>query len=979
MKRQLSAILIVAAIFSCRAIGASAAEPNLEAGFQNPPPSARPWVFWFWINGNISKEGITADLEAMKKVGIGGVLWMEVSGQWWAPEGKVVPASPQWHEMMQWAIRECDRLGLEFDISVDFGYGSGGPHITPELSMQKLVWSETEVEGGKVVDVLLAKAKVEKNVSAWLRPGAQIKPEVLEMLQRADSYRDTAVVAIPLAGSPRDCAWRISDLDAKSGLTVREPRRRNPATQPPAGAVTPLDRVIDLTDKMDRQSRLTWDAPAGKWLIMRYGHASNMKMTRPCPALAVGLECDRLAKAGIEAHYEGFLKKIFEDADAAAGRALTTVHIDSWEAGCQNWTATMPAEFKARRGYDLRPWLPVLTGRVVGSLEQSERFLWDLRATASELTRDNYARRLKELARPHGIKLSIEAYGRLCIDNLQYGGVSDMPISEFWARGTDLFPAPGSYDPSSKAMASVAHAYGMPVVGAEAFTSDRGWRDTPFTLKAMGDMAFERGVNRYIFHLSAHQAYENMIPGLTHRKWGQHIQRYNTWWDYSRPWMEYIARSQHLLQQGQFVADVAWWFGEGAPLRVNDMTLEMPAGYDYDLCSCENVMAMSVKDGRLLLPSGASYQYLLLPASDRMTVPLTRKVKELVESGAHVIGGAKPKAAPGLTDYPRCDQEVARIGAELWEGGRVIAGKSLAEVFKQDGLQPDFEAGAGLIYHHRRSGAAELYFVANQENRPLERVCAFRVTGKKPELWDPETGAMRALTDYIEREGRISVPLHFEPLQSWFVVFRAGTGSAAQAEKRPNFVAPRELRTIGGVWEVRFDPKWGGPDKAVRFETLTDWSRHGDPRIHYYSGTATYHTAFTLSEAEAAGSEGRLWLDLGAVEVMGRVRVNGRECGVVWKPPYRVEISGAAKAGENALEIDAVNLWINRMIGDEQLPEDAEWKDFETLAGWPEWFKAGQKRPSGRYTFTSAKHYTKDTPLVPSGLLGPVMLMVEKR
>ncbi|MBN1489995.1 MAG: hypothetical protein JXA69_08765 [Phycisphaerae bacterium] len=979
MKRYLSAVLI-AACFSCWAIGASAADPNLEAGFQNPPPSARPWVYWFWINGNISKEGITADLEAMNKVGIGGVLWMEVSGQWWAPDGEVVPASPQWHEMMQWAIRECDRLGLEFDISVDFGYGSGGPHITPELSMQQLVWSETEVAGGKAIDVVLEKAKVETNVSAWLRPGAQIKPEVVEMLQRTDSYRDAAVVAIPLASSAQDRAWRIPDLDTKSGLTVRESQQRNAAAaEPPAGAVTPLDRVVDLTDKMDREGRLTWDAPAGKWLIIRYGHASNMKMTRPCPALAVGLECDRLARAGIEAHYEGFLKRIFKDAGAAAGRALTTVHIDSWEAGCQNWTATMPSEFKVRRGYDLRPWLPVLTGRVVGDLEQSERFLWDLRVTASEMTRDNYARRLKELARPHGIKLSIEAYGRLCIDNLQYGGVSDMPISEFWARGKGLFPTPASYHHSSKAMASIAHTYGMPVVGAEAFTSDRGWRDTPFTLKAMGDMAFGWGVNRFIFHLSAHQAYENMIPGLTHRKWGEHIQRHNTWWDYSRPWMEYIARSQYLLQQGQFVADVAWWFGEGAPLRVNDMTMEMPAGYDYDLCSSENVLAMRIKDGRLVLPSGASYQYLLLPDGDRMTAPMARKVEELVESGARVIGGAKPKAAPGLTDYPRCDAEVARIRAELWDGRRVIVGKSLAEVFHEDGLSPDFEGGAALIYHHRRSGAAELYFVANQENRPLECVCTFRVTGKQPELWNPETEARRALTDYSEREGRISVPLHFEPLQSWFVVFRADVGIAVQAEQRPNSVAPQELRTIGGVWEVRFDPKWGGPDKAVRFETLTDWSRHSDPRIHYYSGTATYRNTFTLSAAEAAGNAGRLWLDLGTVEVMGRVRVNGRECGVAWKPPYRVEITGAAKAGENVLEVDAVNLWINRMIGDEQLPEDAEWRDFETLAGWPEWFKAGQKRPSGRYTFTSAKHYTKDTPLVPSGLLGPVTLMVEKR
>ena len=944
------------------------APQSLAAEFRHPPNSARPWVYWFWINGNISKEGITADLEAMRASGIGGVLWMEVSGPWWAPDGDVEALSPRWREAMQWAIAECQRLGLEFDVSLDFGYGSGGPHITPELSMQQLLWSEKAVQGGKRIEVQLDRAEVKKNVSAWLRPGAKISPAVLNALENSDSYRDVAVVALPLPSSPADRAFRIPRMVNRNGLHWTAAPAGDLAAATPPGAVTPLERVVDLTGRMDREGRLTWDAPAGWWMVIRYGHASNFKMTRPCPAAAVGLECDRLSRAGIDTHYRAFLEKLFTDAGGAAGRALSYVHIDSWEAGGQNWTAIFPDEFRKRRGYDLRPWLPVFTGRVLGSAELTERFLWDVRVTVGEMIRQNYAARLKELARGHGIKLSTEAYGHLCIDNLAYAGEADMPISEFWAKGDGKFPAPGGYETSSKAMASAAHVYGRPVIGAEAFTSDRGWRDHPYLLKAMGDKAFCRGINRFIFHLSAHQAYNDMIPGLTHRKWGEHIQRHNTWWSYSRPWMDYLSRCQHLLQQGLPVSDICYWFGEGAPLPVEAMKLEAPEGYDYDLCSSEIVLQLQVKDGKLLAPSGASYRYLLLPAADRMTAPLARKLRELVQAGARVIAAGKPVGAPGLTDYPRCDDEVARIAQWLWDG-RVIAGKDVASVFRQNGLEPDFE-GKGLLYIHRRIGDADVYFVANQEDSAADRVCTFRVAGRRPELWDPETGETRSLPEFTERNGRISIPLRFEPMQSWFVVFRPDAGPA---RGRANFTQVRTLRTVDGAWQATFDPKWGGPDRPVSLAKLEDWSRHSDPRVRHYSGTARYSKTITIPASGLAGGQ-RLLLDLGAVEVMARVWLNGKECGVAWKPPYLVDITGAARAGANRLEIDVVNLWINRMIGDEQLPEDSNWKDPETLTEWPEWFKSRKKRPSGRYTFTSCRHYKKDTPLVASGLFGPVTL-----
>ncbi len=1204
------------------AIPAWAAVDDLARGFASPPPAAKPWVFWFWINGNISREGITADLEAMKQVGIGGALWMEVSGMAWAPDGKVKAHTPAWHDCMQWAVKECDRLGLELDLTLDFGYGSGGPHISPTNSMQRLCWSETQVEGGRTVDVTLPKPEVDRRnvAAAWLRPGAELAPAVREAIETVDSYRDIALIAIPEPASPQGRAYRIPELQFKDGSHWALPKGAR-APPLPADAVAPADRVIDLTGRMGPDGRLAWEAPPGKWIVLRCGHASNYKMTRPCPQAAVGLECDRLSKSGIDAHYGAFLKPIFDGAGAAAGRSLTHVHIDSWEAGGQNWTAAFPAEFRARRGYDLRPWLPVLAGRVVGSAELSERFLWDMRATVSDLIRANYAGRLRELAQRHRMKLSIEAYGHLCIDNLAYAGVCDFPISEFWARGTNTFPdllaGRGGYAPSTKAMASAARAYGRPVIGAEAWTSDRGWRDHPYLMKAMGDDMYCNGLNRVIFHLSAHQAYNTMIPGLTHRKWGQHIQRFNTWWGFSRPWMDYLARCQHLLQQGKFVADVAYWVGEGAPLGVDHMGLDLPPGFDHDLCSSEIVMRMSVADGRLVLPSGASYRYLLLPDTDRVTPPLARKVKELADAGAHIAGGRRWIGSPGLTGHPACDDEVRAIAAALWDGGRTSAGTPIAGVLAADRLAPDFE-GQGLRFVHRRDGDADLYFVANGRPAPVETVCAFRVTGKRPEFWHPETGRIVPVSAFEEAGAVTRIPMALGPAESVFVVFRPGApasrlvsatrdgrellrfvppppppaavdatntftiaawvrpdadttlpqesivGTLARLPRNDAVYAPpghevwggsdvgaglavgrngicvhvhgatlfcaplvwaapvtsrvhvavvyrdgqpglyvdgRRVRTglriprtvhpgvavmhqrpvapfagelgdvrafdralsdgevaalastpgpasggcdgldlvrgmivasgdyvfrtadgrtnrmavalaparpLSGPWQVTFDPKWGGPGKAevgsqrseggsegaVVFERLTDWSVHADPRIRYYSGTATYRKVFDLP-AEGGGQTSEVgsghppgvdrrplssdlrssvFLDLGSVEVMARVRVNGKDCGIAWKPPYRVDISAAVREGANELEIDVVNLWINRLIGDEQLPLDSNWKDFETLLDWPEWFLKGTPRPSGRFTFSSCRHYTKDTPLVPSGLLGPVTL-----
>ena len=966
-------IILTIAMAGCGQFQSNAtkqASVMLEENFQNPPDSTRSWVYWFWINGNITKEGITADLEAMKEVGVGGVLWMEVSGPYWAPGGKVKPYSDEWNSLMQWAIAEADRLGLLFDLTVDFGYGSGGPHITPDNSMQKIFWNKVVVDGGKTVDAIVDKPYVSKdNVDkAWLRPGETLHPKVVKNIAEVDSYNDIAIFAVPFSAEMD--TFQMPQLHLRTGMGESTYFVRLNELLPPEKAIIPLNDVIDLSDKIDQNGKLNWDAPPGKWQIVRLGHASIYKMTRPCSSDAVGLEADRLSIKGINAHFDAFLKPIYEGAGDAAGRTLKYVHVDSWEAGSQQWTPEFQQEFLERRGYDIKPWLPVLGGIVVESPVLTERFLWDFRTTISELILDNYIGQLKELSAPYGIEFSTEAYGDLNINQMKYAETADLPICEFWASGSGPYKIAGYQYNTMKVMASAAHTNGGNVVGAEAFTGDRGWEYHPANLKALGDEAFCQGVNQFILHLSAHQAYDKMVPGLTHRRWGQHFQRHNTWWNYSSAWFEYIRRSQFLLQQGQFVADVCYLFGEGAPLSAHNMTLDLPHGYDYDFCSSDILEQMEVEGGNIVLPSGMSYKYLLLPDNDRLTLASAEKIKVLVEGGAKVVAQQQIKGTPGLEGYPESNQKVQEIADWLWNQDNVYKEANWEYIFENGNVTPDFH-GEGLHYIHRRIENIDIYFVANPDSINVEMECAFRVTGKIPELWNPETGEIRELHEYSIKDAGCSIPLKFGPSESWFVVFR----KTKHAEKvaTSNFPDYEKISSIEGEWEVSFDPKWGGPEEKVTFERLKDWAESDNPKIRYYSGTAVYRKSFTMTEADLKASD-PVMLDLGEVAIMARIKVNGKDCGIVWKQPYRLDVSDALVVGENDLEIDVVNTWINRMIGDEFLPVDNEWLSWETLKNWPDWFLNDEPRPSGRYTYTTAKHYTKEDKPVLSGLIGPVIL-----
>jgi hypothetical protein len=1041
-KRFLVTFALTVCAAAAAACGSRPSDP-LARGFAAPPGEARPWVYWMWMDGNLSREGITADLEAMKSAGIGGAIICEVNVG--VPRGPVEFMSPEWRRLFKHVVTEAERLGLEIALNAGPGWtGSGGPWVKPEQSMQHIVASATEVRGPGRFDVVLP---LPKRRPAFFGDGA-LPPD--QEKAKNDFYRDVAVLAFP---TPRG-AGTIRDIDEKA-LYVRAPYSSqrgvkpflpSPADYPsvPPGAAIEPWCIVDLSAHLGTGGRLAWVVPEGRWTILRFGRTSTGANTRPAPVPGLGLECDKLDRAALDAHYDAFVGTLLREIGphrTAAGAGWTFLHIDSWEMGSQNWTGAFREEFRHRRGYDPLPYLPALTGRVVASLEISERFLWDFRLTAQELVVENHAAHLKELGRRDGFGLSIEPYDMTPCADMTLGAVADVPQGEFWLYGFNTAH-------SVIEAASVAHTCGRRVVGAEAFTSSDAerWQAHPASMKALGDWAFAAGVNRIVFHRFQHQAGLDLRPGMTMGPYGVHWERTQTWWDMVPAYHAYLARCQYMLRQGLPVADVCYLVAEGAPhvFRAPASALRGSPpdrlGWNFDACAPETlVVAMSVRDGRLVLPDGMSYRLLVLPERETMTPGLLRKVRDLAAAGATIVG-PPPRKSPGLVGFPACDAEVKTLAGELWgncDGVRVtehVIGKGrvvwdrrspagakngsgpdpstrragiwevgapplsepeqygdyaiVARILSGMNVAPDFESDAALRSTHRRDGDADIYFVANAEDRALAAECIFRVGGKRPELWDAVTGEIRDLPEFTESGGRTVVPVSFEPHQSFFVVFRkpaAGAMPSVSAKalaltRRPvrNFGRVEETGKLDGPWEVAFDPKWGGPER-ITFEGLEDWSLRPEEGVKYYSGLATYRKAFDLPGAPDRGASPRLWLDLGTVKNIARVRLNGKELGVVWCAPWRVEITGTVKQKGNRLEITVANLWPNRLIGDEKLPPDCDYGPGGNLLRWPEWLEEKQPRPSaGRFTFTTWKHFGKESTLLPSGLLGPVTICIDK-
>jgi hypothetical protein len=681
------------------------------------------------MNGNVSKEGITADLEAMASAGIGGAQIFNVDQG--VPAGRVPFMSPAWREAVVHAGKEAKRLGLELCLHNCAGWSSsGGPWITPEHSMQILTWSETGAAGGKTLTLTLP-----------------------EPPKRAGFYRDIAVIALK---RPANNDYRIPDIKTKA-LFDRGGGGIGAITDTPTDAVIPQTDVHVLACTPD--GAFTWDAPpSGEWLLLRLGHTSTGKDNHPAPEAGRGLECDKLSRAAINLHWEKGIAPILSDlGPELVGKSLNNALIDSYEVGTQNWTANFRREFTARRGYDPLPWLAVVTGRVIGSAELSERFLWDLRRTACDLFAENYVGRFRELCHQNGLLFSIEPYGNGSFDELQVGAMGDIPMGEFWIGG-------GAAE-TIKVAASSAHVTGRAVVGAESFTADdnRGrWLVEPYGIKALGDRMYTQGLNRCIFHRYAHQPWIGLRPGMTMGPWGMHLERTITWWDQAKPWLSYLTRCQYLLQSGRSVADVLTFSGDDTPGGL--FRPGLPPGFDYDGCDRTVLMGARVDKGQIVLPGGTRYKVLLLPDSHWLTPETTAKLAALSKAGATIVGRA-PEKSPSLAGYPACDAAVRTRAAQL----RLTPSGELARVLGvPDVAVPE---GVPFLWTHRRTEDAEIYFVSNQRYANVSATVGFRVRDRAPQFWHPETGQTEPAPIWQAAGEHTRVTLRLGPAESVFVVF----------------------------------------------------------------------------------------------------------------------------------------------------------------------------------------------------------------
>jgi hypothetical protein len=1113
--KQTRTILVVAAMVGAGLVlaGALRAAPPtadpLEAGFENPPDSAKPRTWWHWTRSNVTKTGITKDLEWMKRVGIGGFMLADVNfggGQTVTP--KTPFGTPEWFEAVRFAAAEADRLGLEMAIFSSPGWSeTGGPWVKPAEAMKKFVWSETHVTGpakfsGKLArppnnigqirntgasyytndstdapfyadsaviayrtpagerDAAAAKPIVTTNQGpvdgtpllddqldtlltipapkdggpAWVqfefpqpffaraitlggRGGSARGIPVGRVLAGDDGRHFRTLVTLPgeqlyrqsmvrtyafspttakfyrveLAGAPLGPAQTMSQAPAvpaaeyvlseailhggarvqrweeKAGFSFLFEYETVPTPAVPAAAAISPRNVIDLTSKMKPDGSLDWEVPAGQWTLLRLGYSLTGAKNRPATAAGSGYEADKLSREHMKAYIHGYFDPLQKALGPLFGKSLRYVMMDSWEAGTNNWTDDMTAQFRARRGYDPTPYLPVLTGHIVENADVSDRFLWDFRRTLADLWADAHYGTMAEELRRRGLGIYAEAAGvslEMPEDTLLNKSKVEIPMGEFWVH--DLHPRL-MYLQDVRGAASAAHVYGKPLVASESFTG--GGYESPYTLKKVADYWLAQGVNRLVFHTSAHQPLDTK-PGNT--MVGTHLHRNITWAEQAKPFVTYLARDSFMLQQGKFVADLAYLLDEGAPstppIWGAGTRPAPPEGFDYDFINADVLLhRMTVgADGRLLLPDGMSYRMLVLPPTDRMRPELVRKIGELVRGGAIVLG-EKPVRSPSLADYPHADEEVRALAAGIWgdlDGvsrtirhvgkGRVVWGWSPAATLAAANIEKDFEYVRGLdarvAWLHRHSPDADIYYVANLTDRAREFDARFRVAGREAELWHPDTGAI-APADYTITGDRTVVPLRLAEREAVFVVFRRKATAASRATPRP---VTTRVATIDGAWDVTFPEKLGAPPK-IRLASLAPLSASADAGVKYFSGTATY-TKTIEAAPDWFQSGAKTILDLGRVGDLAEVSVNGRALGLLWKRPYRIDVTGLLRPGRNTLEIKVTNEWTNRIAGDRNLPEGK---------------KVLADVPARRGGFRAAAI------LPESGLIGPVTILTQ--
>ena len=1044
---------------------------HIQEGFVTPADTNKHWCYYYWIGDDISKEGITMDLEAMKEFGIGAVLIGNINPE--EVDGPVPLFSDEWWDAMVHVVNEGHRTGIDVGFFNCPGWSqSGGPWVTHDKAMRHLVYSEVTVSGPgersfhipkpaeefqDTYVLAFRKIQAEKNrlnlsnASVTCNPGlpgtdkwldgdkhsAALFPvengmEYTIDIQANQSFKARSITIIPAEPVFR-CDLEIQAMNNGSYESIKKMTFDRSNTHVKVGPVThgpvaislgeiesesyrivcsnlqsirkyagfseiliseapvlesfiekslgkmhptPLpafdtylwdsqealtddqnlvSEVIDLSERMNEEGDLTWDAPDGEWTILRMGMTPTGTKNKPAAPQGKGYEIDKASAELARFHFEHYMLEIIKRIPEENLPALKYVIADSYEMGSQNWTDGFALKFEERFGYDPVKYLPVLSGRIVGSVEESDRFLWDLRRAVADDVAYEYVGGLRKVSNEHGLKVWLENYGHWGYPGefLMYGGQSDLVSGEFWNEGS-------LGDIECKSASSAAHMYGKPVTSAEAFTASRkAYTRHPALLKKRGDWSLTEGINHIVLHLYIQQPREE-TPGIN--AWfSTEFNRHNTWFEMGSAWVEYLRRCQHMLQQGTYVADMLYFIGEDAPKMTGTKDPGLPSGYSYDYINAEVILnRLSVREGKFVLPDGLSYSILVLPENANMRPAVLAKIEELVKAGGTILGD-KPLKSPSLQNFPDCDREMLEIADRMWGAsyagariekahgkGYLLNGMGLQEALELTGVAGDviIDEDLPLLWTHRSLPGMEIYFITNQGDEYLNTAPTFRVSGLEPQLWDAVSGEIRKLSEFSDDGLRTSVPISLHPHGSCFIVFTSYSNEKTGDGYRENLPEPVRWKTIDSEWIVEFENNTFGPGDPVKISNLFDWSESDDSMIKYYSGTATYTTRFSMDEIPP----GELILDLGEVGVMAKVSLNGQDLGVAWMAPYRINITGHLTEGDNRLEIEVVNTWRNRLVGDENLS------------------------PDERFTIVTVSDVREGEALMPSGLMGPVSL-----
>ncbi len=1035
MKKTLIGIAALSLLWSAIPSTAQDNMRNLEQNFRNVSDKQPLAVYWYWIGGNMSKEGVVKDLQAMKKVGINRVQIGMIGNDQGIPQGPVRMFTQEWWDILHTMFKTAGELDIEVGLFNCPGWSqSGGPWVKTSQAMRYLGYVKDTISGPmkltkklpvvgkdaqevKVLAFPLVESKATFITTADITKATTIdlnsdKPAIVRSLvitpvekkfnteaelfvNEGNSYRSIEkfkmdrsndevnvgfdafapiVIALPEtegkqfrlvvkeAGVIRDI--KLSDVAVVERYPEKTFAKMFQTPLPMWDAYmwrdqpgyrqaeyVPESQVTDISSYMSTDGTLKWDVPKGKWVIMRTAMLPTGSMDGPAPPEGKGLETDKMSKEHIRAHFDNYIGQILKRIPAEDRKTFRIVVEDSYETGGQNWTDNMIEDFKKAYGYDPVPYLPVFSGVVVGNQDISNRFLWDVRRLVADEVAYNYVGGLREISNKHGLTTWLENYGHWGFPGefLLYGSQSDEIAGEFWSFG-DL----GNIE--NRCASSCGHIYGKKKVWAESFTcGGPDFTQYPGQMKQRGDRFFTEGINATLLHLYIQQP-NDRVPGFN-ANFGNEFNRHNTWFSQMDLFAKYMKRCNYMLQEGRYIADVAYFLGEDAPKMTGVRNPEIPKGYSYDYVNADVLMNAHVSDGKLVLQSGMEYSLLVLPKIETMRPRLLSKLKQLVSDGL-VMQGPAPVKSPSLQDYPKADAEIQAMANEMWQTldapyadcvtygkGRIYKYASIEQIMNDLGVVPDFvstDATSPVLFIHKHLSDGDYYFVSNQSDKPISFDGVFRIKGKKPELWNPLTAEVRLLPEYKTLEKATQIPIKLQPFESSFIAFRSA--SDAQETEGRNYPESHVLCNIETPWSVSFEANRGGPTEPVTFETLTDWTQNQDPHIKYFSGTATYTNTFKIGKLP----EQPVYLDLGKVMVMAKVKINGTYVGGVWTAPYRLNISKALKKGKNSIEVEVVNCWRNRLIGEKHLPENE------------------------RFTFQTVTYLNKDSELQPAGLLGPV-------